>query len=98
MPLSAWLVNLYSEAALYSAAPLPYLLAAEQEEQVWAAIIREDSDALLRADATARRARGAWKLVQHWCLDLSDHRFEDNENTSAFRRWAPGAALVSGPL
>jgi probable DNA repair protein len=88
MPLSAWLVNRYSEAALYSAAPLPYLLAAEQEEQVWAAIIRQDSDALLRADATARRARGAWKLVHYWCLDLSDRRFADNDNTSAFRQWA----------
>ena len=88
LPLTAWLLDRYAEAALHAAAPLPRLLAAEQEDQVWAAIIRQDGDALLRVDATARRARAAWKLLQDWRLDLADRRFEDNENTAAFRQWA----------
>ncbi|MGD2130207.1 MAG: PD-(D/E)XK nuclease family protein [Lysobacterales bacterium] len=92
LPLSAWWLQQYREAALYSGDPLPRLLDQEQEEQVWAAIIRADEgrlpQALLRLDATARRAREAWKLLCEWHLDLDDHRFEDNENGSAFRRWA----------
>jgi len=88
LPLTAWLQDRYAEAVLNAAEPLPRLLAAEQEDQVWAAIIRQDGDALLRVDATARRARASWKLLQDWQLDLEDRRFEDNDNSSAFRRWA----------
>ncbi|HET6591783.1 MAG TPA: hypothetical protein VFG48_02595, partial [Xanthomonadales bacterium] len=66
LPLTGWLQDRYAEAAMRADAPLPRLLSAEQEEQVWAAIIREDGDALLRIDATARRARAAWKLLHDW--------------------------------
>ena len=88
LPLAGWLQDRYTEATMRAAAPLPRLLAAEQEEQVWAAIIREDGDALLRVDATARRARAAWKLLQDWQVDLADRRFEFNENCAAFGKWA----------
>jgi len=88
VPLTAWLLDRYAEAVLHAGEPLPRLLNAAQEEQVWAAIIRQDGDALLRADATARRARASWKLLQDWRLDLGDRRFEDHENSAAFRRWA----------
>lgn len=88
LPLTAWLLERYSEAALFAPTPLPRVLAIEQEEQVWAAIIRRDGDVLLRADATARRARASWKLLREWRLDLADRRFEDNENSFAFQRWA----------
>jgi len=88
LPLTAWLMERYAEASLSLNTPLPRLLTPEQEEQVWAAIIRRDGDALLRVDATARRARVAWKLLRGWSLDLADRRFEDNENTTSFRKWA----------
>lgn len=88
LPLTAWLQDRYVEAALHAATPLPRLLAAEQEEQVWAAIIRQDGELLLQADATARRARNSWKLLRDWQLDLADRRFEDNENSAVFRKWA----------
>jgi len=88
LPLTAWLQDRYADAELHAAEPLPRLLAAEQEDQVWAAIIRQDGDALLRVDATARRARASWRLLQDWRLDLADRRFEDNENSAAFRKWA----------
>jgi len=88
LPLAAWLQDLYAGAALRVSTPLPRLLAAEQEEQVWAAIIRQDNELLLRADATARRARTSWKLLRDWRLDLTDRRFEDSENGAALRRWA----------
>lgn len=88
LPLTGWLQDRYAEAAMRADAPLPRLLSAEQEEQVWAAIIREDGDALLRIDATARRARAAWKLLHDWQLDLADRRFDFNENSSAFGKWA----------
>ena len=88
LPLNAWLQDRYAEAALRSPTPLPRLLGAEQEEQVWAAIIRQDGDALLRADATARRVRASWKLLRDWRLDLENRRFDDSENGVAFRRWA----------
>jgi len=88
LPLTAWLQECYAEAALRGLEPLPRLLSAEQEEQVWAAIIRQDGDVLLRADATARRVRSSWKLLRDWRLDLSDRGFDDNENGAAFRRWA----------
>jgi probable DNA repair protein len=88
LPLTGWLQDRYAEATIRAATPLPRLLAAEQEEQVWAAIIREDGDALLRVDATARRARAAWKLLQDWQVDLADRRFEFNENCAAFGKWA----------
>ena len=88
LPLSAWLLERYAEAAVCSTEPLPRLLTPEQEEQVWAALIRDDGEALLRIDATARRARGSWKLLNDWQLDPADRRFEDNENSAAFRQWA----------
>jgi len=88
LPLNAWLQDRFAEAALRSPDPLPRLLAAEQEEQLWATIIRRDGDMLLRADATARRARASWKLLCDWRLDPADRRFEDSENGAAFRNWA----------
>ena len=87
LPLAAWLLDRYAEAAVNSSEPLPRLLTPEQEEQLWAALIRADNDTLLRVDATARRARSAWKLLCDWQLNPADQRFEDNENTAAFRQW-----------
>ena len=87
LPLSAWLLERFTETTTRSGAPLPRLLLPEQEEQVWAGIIRQDGDALLRVDAAARRAREAWKRLRYWHLDLADRRFEDNENTAACRQW-----------
>jgi ATP-dependent helicase/nuclease subunit B len=87
LPLGAWLLERYMDTATRSAAPLPRVLLPEQEEQVWAGIIRQDGDALLRVDAAARRARDAWKHLRYWHLDLADRRFEDNENTAACRQW-----------
>lgn len=88
LPVSAWLKETYAEAGQQSVEPLPRLLAEEQEEQVWAAVIRRDGDPLLRVAGAARRARMAWKMLHEWRLDLSDRRFADNENSDAFRRWA----------
>jgi len=88
LPLTGWLQDVYAEAMMRADAPLPRLLAPEQEEQVWADIIREEGDALLQVDATARRARAAWRLLQDWRLDLADRRFDFNDASAAFRRWA----------
>jgi probable DNA repair protein len=92
LPWPAWLREVFAAASVRSAAPLPRVLSAEQEEQVWASIIRADGprlqQALLRVDATARRARASWKLLREWQLDLGDGRFGNNENSEAFRRWA----------
>jgi len=87
LPLSAWLVERHGEAALRGAAALPRLLTATQEEQVWAGIIGQ-GPALLRVDATARRARATWRLLRYWHLSLDDPRFADNENAAAFADWA----------
>jgi probable DNA repair protein len=92
LPWSAWLLELYAAAAVRSVAPLPRVLSAEQAEQVWADVIRQDGprlqQALLRIDATGRRARESWKLLREWQLDLADRRFAHSENPEAFRRWA----------
>jgi hypothetical protein len=94
-----WLLELFAAAAVRGAATLPRVLTAEQEEQVWAAVIRQDGprlqQALLRVDATARRARESWKLLREWQLDLADRRFAHNENPEAFRRWASRFRLLS---
>lgn len=93
MPLSAWLLEAFEAAALRAPTTLPRVLTAEQEEQVWAAVIRQEGGtgaqpALLRIEATARRAREAFRLLCDWRLDLADRRFGNNENAEAFRRWA----------
>jgi probable DNA repair protein len=92
LPLSAWLQAAHEEASLRSPTPLPRVLGAEQEEQVWAAVIREDlarrPAAPLRVEATAHRARQSWELVCEFRLDLADGRFGLTENPEAFRRWA----------
>ncbi len=88
LPLSAWLLETYADAAFGAAGPLPRVLTAAQEEQLWAAIIAQDDPGLLRPDATARRARAAWALTSEWQLQLADRRFGYNEDSAAFRRWA----------
>lgn len=87
-PLGAWLMDTFEDAALGAAAALPRVLTAEQEEQVWASIVRKDDPGLLRIEATAKRVRTAWKALCEWRLQLADRRFGDNENHEAFRRWA----------
>lgn len=86
LPWDAWLLERYAEASFTT--DLPLLMNAEQEEQLWATIIRRDGDALLRVEATARRAAAAWKLMRGWQLDIADRRFGLDENAEAFRRWA----------
>jgi probable DNA repair protein len=92
LPWPAWLREAFDEASLHVPGALPRVLSAEQEEQLWAAVIRQDAAAaqqpLLRVDATARRAREAWQRLGDWRLDLADRRFGQNENAEAFRRWA----------
>ena len=88
LPLNAWLLQMFERQLLVSTAPLPRLLTPDQEQQVWASIIAAEGPALLRVEATANRARSAWKLVCDWRLDFADRRFGDNENGEAFRRWA----------
>jgi ATP-dependent helicase/nuclease subunit B len=92
LPLSAWLPQAFDECSLRAGAPLPRILTAEQEEQVWGAVIRQDGavpqPALLRIEATARRAREAYALLCEWRLDLADRRFGNSEDAEAFRRWA----------
>ena len=96
LPLPAWLLATWEEASLRAPNPLPRVLAAEQEEQVWAAIIHDEragnpgvgAVAPLRLDATARRARQSWERVCEFQLDLADGRFGLTENPEAFRRWA----------
>jgi len=103
LPLQTWLVALYEEAALRVPDPLPRVLTAEQEEQVWAAIIRGDRRedrggqpaAPLRFEATARRARQSWERVREFQLSIADGRFGLSENPEAFRRWAQRFAACS---
>ena len=92
LPLSAWLPEVFSDCGLRAGAPLPRILTAEQEEQVWNAVIRQEGGglqpALLRVEATARRAREAYALLCEWQLDLADRRCGDSEDAAVFRRWA----------
>jgi len=88
LPLKAWLLQIYVDAALGAGGSPPRVLTAQQEEQVWATIIAEDEPGLLRVDATAKRARAAWELTCEWQLHLADRRFGYNEDSAAFRRWA----------
>jgi ATP-dependent helicase/nuclease subunit B len=92
LPLEIWQQQLFEDAALLAERPLPRLLSLEQEEQLWAGLIRADAThphhALLRVDAAARCARAAWKLVSDWQLPLADGRFDDKEGSASFRRWA----------
>jgi probable DNA repair protein len=88
LPLNAWLLETFDRHLLISGRALPRLLTPDQEKQVWASIIAREGPGLLRVDATANRAKAAWKLVCDWQLDLADPRFSGNENGEAFRRWA----------
>jgi probable DNA repair protein len=92
LPLSTWLPEVFSDCGLRAGARLPRILTAEQEEQIWSAVIRQEGGALqpalLRVEATARRAREAYALLCEWRLDLADRRFGDSEDAEAFRRWA----------
>lgn len=92
LPLSAWLLDAWEEASLRSPEPLPRVLGAQQETQVWAAVVEEDRGtrlpALLRSDAAARRARQAYELLREYSLDMDDRRFGHTESPAAFRRWA----------
>lgn len=92
LPLSAWLPEVLSDCGLRAGSALPRILTAEQEEQVWSAVIRQEGGgpqpALLRVEATARRAREAYALLCEWRLDLAERRFADSEDAAAFRRWA----------
>ena len=92
LPLSAWLPEVFSDCGLRAGSALPRILTGEQEEQVWSAVIRQEGGgpqpALLRVEATARRAREAYALLCEWRLDLADRRFGDSEDAEAFRRWA----------
>jgi len=88
LPLQAWLLQIYVDAALGAADPLPRVLTAQQAEQLWAAIIAEDNPGLLQVDATAKRAHAAWGLTCEWQLQLADRRFGYNEDSTVFRRWA----------
>ena len=88
IPWGAWLQQLWQETAFLRGGNLPIMLAAEQSQAVWEAVIRSSGETLLNVPATARSAMQAWRLLQQWNLDLEILTSEDNLDSAAFYRWA----------
>jgi len=88
IPWGAWLQQLWQEAEFLQAGNLPVMLAAEQSQAVWEAVIQSSDEALLNIPATARSAMQAWRLLLQWNLSPEILTTEDNLDSAAFYRWA----------
>jgi len=88
IPWSGWLQQQWQELAFQQGGNLPVLLAAEQCQIVWEAVIQPSGEALLNIPATARSAMQAWRLLKQWNLAPEILAAEDSPDSAAFYRWA----------
>lgn len=88
IPWSAWLQQQWQEAEFQQGGDLPVMLAAEQCQTVWEAVIQSSGEALLNIPATARSAMQAWRLLQQWNLSPEVLIAEDNLDSATFYGWA----------
>ncbi len=88
IPWGAWLQQLWQEAEFLQGGNLPIMLATEQSQAVWEAVIQSSGETLLNIPATARSAMQAWRLLQQWNLAPEILASEDSLDSAAFYRWA----------
>jgi ATP-dependent helicase/nuclease subunit B len=88
LPWTAWLKQAWEVAGLQSDSALPRLLDDSQEAALWASVLGEDADTLLRPSATARVVARSWALLHDYGLDLDEPAFGFGEDSQAFRGWA----------
>jgi hypothetical protein len=96
MPYSAWLQQAWAEAALHSERASLRLLSAEQENALWASVIGEDAETLLRPSATARAVARSWQLLHEFRLDVDDEAFAFQPDSRALRRGVRRFAAACG--
>ena len=87
LPFGALLQRLY-EDALYAdtAKDLPQLLTPAQERRLWESVLKGAE--LLSVADTAADCAAAWKLAHAWRIEGALQKFQGNEDTAAFARWA----------
>ncbi len=88
IPWGAWLQQQWQEAEFQQGGNLPVMLAAEQSQTVWEAVIQSSDETLLNIPATARSAMQAWRLLQQWNFTPEILDSEENLDSAAFCRWA----------
>lgn len=91
LPLSSFVERAYEDALYADAAePLPMLLTAAQERELWEEAIRGSQWAgvLLDVPRTAKGAAEAWKLAHQWRIAGALEKFQDTEDVRAFADWA----------
>ncbi len=88
IPWGGWLQQQWREAEFQQGGNLPVMLATEQSQAVWEAVIQSSGETLLNIPATARSAMQAWRLLQQWNLAPETLASEDNLDSAAFYRWA----------
>jgi probable DNA repair protein len=91
LPYDAFVAQLYDDA-LHSecASGLPLLLAADQEQELWEALVTASASgtALLAPAATATLAREAWNLAHAWGLQAELPGARPDADAVAFADWA----------
>ncbi|HHJ80242.1 MAG TPA: PD-(D/E)XK nuclease family protein, partial [Candidatus Tenderia electrophaga] len=88
IPWNNWLQLQWQECEFLRGGELPLMLAAEQCQTVWEAIIQSSPEVLLNIPATARSAMQAWRVLQQWNLPLEVLVDDDNPDSRAFYGWA----------
>ena len=87
LPLSAWLARSIEEAQRLQK-DSKQMLTVAQEEMLWQElVVGASSEVLLDLKTTARRAMEAWRLVQHYNLDLRDEDFKWTKECRLFVEW-----------
>jgi ATP-dependent helicase/nuclease subunit B len=85
--LNAWLQQLWRDARFRGTRELPILLSGAQEQMLWERAIEQSGVRVLARSATARNAMMAARFVTDWHLPLAHPSWDEEEDTSQFRRW-----------
>lgn len=89
LPVTTWIDTCWTEYAADIFTPLPYVLNAAQEQQLWEKVLTESSyhECFLQVSETARLVKSARGLLQQWQVSTDHPLFNTANDYLALREW-----------
>ena len=83
----SFLQNTWRQIYQQSSKQLPTLLNDFQATCLWSEVIESDHLDFFNQEGLVTNAKGAWKICQHWNIEINQHDFSYNVDSAQFFTW-----------